>query len=107
MMGYNERWIEWIKQCVETTSFSILINVSSTSFFRSSNGIRQGDPLSLLSFTIAMEGLSCLLDDSENKGEFFTFSVGCNKVVSHLIFADDVLIYLKPRGNPSQESTKC
>jgi hypothetical protein len=25
-MGFDERWIQWISQCISTTSFSVLIN---------------------------------------------------------------------------------
>ncbi|RVW43937.1 Retrovirus-related Pol polyprotein from type-1 retrotransposable element R2 [Vitis vinifera] len=45
-MGFGHRWINWIKWCCSTASFSILINGSPSGFFRSSRGLRQGDPLS-------------------------------------------------------------
>ncbi|RVX03926.1 hypothetical protein CK203_021738 [Vitis vinifera] len=45
-MGFGHRWINWMKWCCSTTTFSILINGSPSGFFRSSRGLRQGDPLS-------------------------------------------------------------
>ena len=45
-MGFGKHWVSWLKWCVSTASFSILVNGSPTGFFRNSRGLRQGDPLS-------------------------------------------------------------
>ena len=37
-MGFGRRWIAWIKWCITTASFSIIINSSPTSYLRSSRG---------------------------------------------------------------------
>jgi hypothetical protein len=46
--GFGERRRKWIKFCVSTVKFSILVNGFPSGFFQSSRGIRQGDPLSPL-----------------------------------------------------------
>lgn len=47
-MGFGLRWRSWIHTYISTVHFSVLINGESNGFFRSSKGIRQGDPLSPL-----------------------------------------------------------
>jgi len=77
--------------------FSVLVNGTPSGFFSSSRGIRQGDPLSPLLFVIVMEAFSKLLSISVQRGFLSGFSVGSrsNGVinVSHLLFADDTLVF--------------
>lgn len=60
-------------------------------------GLHQGDPLSLLLFAIVTEPLSRLLDGAVLAGHVSGFNVGPRSqaplMVSHLLFADDTLIF--------------
>ena len=96
-MGFGHRWINWMKWCCSTASFSILINGSPSGFFRSSKGLRQGDPLSPYLLLFAMEALIWLLSCARNGGFISSFKMGGRGreglIVSHLLFADDTLIF--------------
>ena len=74
--------------------FSVLINGSPHGFFKSSRSLRQGDPLSPSLFVIGAEVLSRGLNNLTTQPGFRGFSIprGCPPV-THLAFADDVLIF--------------
>ncbi|XP_077228478.1 uncharacterized protein LOC143861435 [Tasmannia lanceolata] len=62
--GFTNLWCKWVEECIQTPSFSVLINGSPQGHFNSTNGIHQGDPLSPLLFCLTMEMLSRTLEDS-------------------------------------------
>src|SRR4051812_42774215 len=64
LMRFPNAWINWIRECIEAPTFSVLINGIPSTTFRSSRGIRQGDPLSPYLFVLVMESLSIKLDSA-------------------------------------------
>jgi hypothetical protein len=102
--GFPLRWRKWIWFCISTVRFSILINGCPSGFFPSSRGLRQGDPLSPLLFVIVMEALSRLMDRTVQGRLLFGFTMGSSVerevMVSHLLFANDTLIFCD--ANPSK-----
>ena len=95
---------KWIRYCISTVKFSILINGNPSDFFGSSKALRQGDPLSPLLFDIVMVALRRMLDVAVSTGQFSSFFVGSttgpSMMVSHLLFTDDTLIFCD--DEPSQ-----
>ena len=73
-MGFSPKWVRWIRWCISTARFSVLINGVPTVFFPSSRGLRQGYPLSPYLFIMGMEVLSIMLRRAAAGG----FISGCN-----------------------------
>ena len=98
-MGFGSRWLTWIKWCISTASFSVLINGSHAGFFPSSRGLRQGDPLSPYLFVIGMEALSCMINQAVDgnylSGSSVAIGRGEDLSISHLLYADDTFIFCK------------
>ena len=101
--GFPKKWRRWIWSCISTIKFSILINGCLFDFFGSSRGLRQGDPLSHFLFDIVMEALSRMLVATTVVGQFLGFTVGNATgsliMVSHLLFADDTLVFSDADNN--------
>ena len=95
-MGFGSKWIRWIRWCISTACFFVLVNGSPSSFFHNSRGLRQRDPLSPYLFILAKETLSRLLSRAKDGGFINGFLVrgrnGVGVEVSHFLFVDDTLI---------------
>ncbi|XP_047342821.1 uncharacterized protein LOC124946302 [Impatiens glandulifera] len=88
-IGIREKWIDWIKLCVSTAKFSIIVNRSPKGFFESSRGIRQGDPLSPFLFVNVMEAFLRMLAFAENTSLIKGVDCGMRRspfVICHLSF---------------------
>ncbi|KAL0561777.1 hypothetical protein IC582_002218 [Cucumis melo] len=89
-IGTPLKFVSWIRACVTSPMFSIMINGSLEGFFNGRKGLRQGDPLSPFLFVMVMEVLSRMLNKIPQS---FRFHHRCEKVkLTHLTFADDLMI---------------
>ncbi|XP_024004813.1 uncharacterized protein LOC112081968 [Eutrema salsugineum] len=95
-------FILWIEECISTTTFSINVNGELCGFFKGTRGLRQGDLLSPSLFVIAMEAYSNLLNASFESGRIGYHPLGRNPKISHLAFADDIIILFDGTANSLQ-----
>lgn len=98
-LGFPQRWIDFIRKCVENCWFSVLINGVPSGFFKSERGLRQGDLLSPTLFVLAAEvlsrGLDCLFQAHPDM--FYTTRGGLP--ITHLAYADDIIIFTNTRDD--------
>ncbi|KAG7551859.1 Endonuclease/exonuclease/phosphatase superfamily [Arabidopsis thaliana x Arabidopsis arenosa] len=92
-LGLPNKFMGWIKECVCTPCFSISLNGHSDGFFKSTRGLRQGDPLSPYLFVLAMEVFSKLLQSRFQSGYINYHPKTVDLDISHLMFADDVMVF--------------
>lgn len=97
MKEFPSKWRHWIMACISSTNFSVLINGKPTGRIKS-RGIRQGDPISPFIFVLAMDYLSRLLHHLENRGAIQGVLLNNSCSISHLLFADDILIFIEDNG---------
>ncbi|GMI82239.1 hypothetical protein HRI_001893200 [Hibiscus trionum] len=89
-----------IMHSVTSSSFQIQWNGILSRPFWPQRGIRQGDPLSPYLFVLVMERLGHLINAAISSGEWKPFRFVRNGIpVSHLFFADDLILYAKALHN--------
>jgi len=92
LFGFPDRFVHLVMTCVETISYSMAVNGELFGFFPGRCGVRQWDPLSPYLFITCMEYFSRMLSlASQNPS--FQFHPKCKPLgISHLSFADDVIL---------------
>ncbi|WZY73147.1 hypothetical protein YC2023_005387 [Brassica napus] len=86
-------FITWITECISSPRFSVAINGELAGFFEGKKGLCQGDSISPYLFIMLMEVLSRLLDKAETDGMFRLHPLCSSPKVTHLLFADDLLVF--------------
>ena len=97
-MGFNNKWVSLMMECISSVSYSILINGSPQGLLKPTRGLRQGDPLSPYLFLLCAEGLHGLLHQAANNKLIRGISLSRGgPQLTHLFFADDSLLFCRDR----------
>lgn len=90
-------------QCVTTISFLILIIGKRSSKFNLERGLRQEDPISSFLF-LPVSDFSGLIRRAEEEGSISGLKIKRRCIsISHLLFVDDVLLFLKPEEREARK----
>ncbi|KAH9748716.1 reverse transcriptase domain-containing protein [Citrus sinensis] len=92
-LGFSEKWVSLIMSCISTVRFSVLINGAATGLILPQRGLRQGCPLSPYLFIMCAEVFSNMLKQAENQSLIHGLKFSRDISVSHLLFADDSLVF--------------
>ena len=77
----------------------MMINGNPASFFKSTKGLSQGDPLSPYLFLLGMEVFNLLIEKAKRGGYLSNYNIGSRNGattnISHLLFSNDTLVFYK------------
>lgn len=89
-----------IMSCVTGGSFSVLWNGEVLEAFKPKGGLRQGDPISPYLFVLCMERLSNMIVGRNMDKEWVGIKASREgPSITHLFFADDLMLFSKADEN--------
>lgn len=93
-MGFCERFIGVVFVIISNNWYSVLLNGQPHGFFKSTRGVKQGDPLSPTLFILVVEALSRGLNALHMNLYFCGFGLPkWSLKINHLAYADDTIIF--------------
>ncbi|CAN1131439.1 Transposon TX1 uncharacterized 149 kDa protein [Linum perenne] len=94
LANFPRSLISLIIACISTSSTQISWNGSLTPSFQPGRGLRQGCPLSPFLFTLCIERLSILINNSVAANEWKPIRLTKDgPALSHIFFADDLVLF--------------
>ncbi|XP_074320775.1 uncharacterized protein LOC141657433 [Silene latifolia] len=94
-MNFHGHFIQMFMVCIKTTSFTLSLNGSNFGYFKGQTGLRQGDPITPLIYTMYMEYLTRIIKFATEMWPFQYHPLCKSLKLTHLMFADDLLMFCK------------
>lgn len=94
--GFSQQWIDCVMNFVWGGKVAVKVNDKIGPYFRTYQGVRQDDPLSPLLFNLAVDALTCLVKNTQDRG--LVRGLACQLVPSGcaiLQYADDTIFLLE------------
>ena len=88
-------FIQWIRTFYSNVSSCVINNGFATNYFSVDRGVRQGDPLSPLLFTLSLEVMACSICQND-KIQRIKIK---NEEVRLSLFADDMTCFLRNKSS--------
>ncbi|XP_010462886.1 PREDICTED: uncharacterized protein LOC104743514 [Camelina sativa] len=105
-LNFPPHFVKLINECITTPTFSISVNGESCGYFKGTKGLRQGDAISPYLFTLAMEVFTQMINKSFNNNLIGHHPTTTNPQVTHLAFADDIMVFFDGQKESLQNITK-
>ena len=103
-LGFIPTWVKLAMETVTIASYLVLINGEPKGFITPTRGIQQGNPLSPYLFLMCVEGLSTLVRKAGETRVLKGIKSSQNGVwVSHILFADDSLLFCQATMEENQK----
>lgn len=69
IFGFGKIWRNWIRECISTPRFLVIINGEPIGYFRYERGLRKGDPISAYIFIIMVKVLDRAIQNNRWREE--------------------------------------
>uniref|UniRef100_A0A0A9GRN8 Reverse transcriptase domain-containing protein n=1 Tax=Arundo donax TaxID=35708 RepID=A0A0A9GRN8_ARUDO len=94
--GFSPLWQRWIKQVVTGGTLSVKLNNQIGPYFKSHNGVRQGDPLSPFLFNLLADVLAKMIEKAQSNNLVEGLIAHLfDKGIGILQYVDDTILCLK------------
>lgn len=90
--GFPPKWISWVRTCISTVSYSVLVNGKSYGILLLERGLRQGNLLSPYLFLLCTEVFGALIHKSEIAGLVQVVSV-CRGSAKASVFSLQMVVF--------------